>query len=204
MKKFNLDELLRDAQELKRMGFEEEALMVLEEISVEYPDCVESYLEQIDILLNRSNLTDKELEQILQKAQYAYDAESENLDCNYYLGYIYSLQRKWRLSLQYLNSAYSMDPEDIDVIRSIGWVQFHLGKREEGIAQLKKSIQFDGFYVEAMEDLAECYLYMEKFSEALIVIEQGMNIAPESNRLAQLKLIADSFLQYKKTTSPTT
>ena len=194
----NLSNLLKDAQELKEMGFEEEALLILEEISQEFPNCLESYLEQIDIILNHKENYEEDLDLVIEKAERALQIAPDNVDANYYLGYAYSLKRQWPKARIYLEKAREIDATDVDVMHLLGLTLFHLGKQTEGIALLKNSIHNDSYYVEAMEDLAECYLYQEKFAEAYVVIEKALEIAPHSERLAQLKLVADSFEIYKK------
>lgn len=193
-----LNNLLKDAQDLKEMGFEEEALLILEEISQEFPNCLESYLEQIDIILNRKDNYEEGLEIVIEKALRALQIAPDNIDANYYLGYAYSLKRKWAKALVYLKKAQDMDDKDVDIMRALGVTLFHTGKQTEGIALLKRSIHNDPYYVEAMEDLAECYLFREKFAEAYVVIEKALEIAPHSETLLRLKLVADSFEIYKK------
>ncbi len=194
---YNLEKIMKDVEELKEMGFEDEALLILEDVIPQYPDNIEIYLEQIDIILNRHENSEKDLDKVLEKAQIANSIDPGNIDANYYLGYIFSLKSKWQDAIIYLEKAYQADNSDIDVLKVYGWVLFHIGKQNEGIALLKQSIHIDPFYVEAMEDLAECYLIQEKFSQAQIVIEKGLEIDPNSKRLLNLKLVADSFEIYK-------
>lgn len=197
MNNLQLEKLLRDAQELKEMGFEEEALLILEEISLNFPNCIESYLEQIDILLNQKESTNQDLQTALEKAQHVVTLAPDNVDANYYLGYIYNLKKDWQKAKHYLEKTHQLDNHDTDTIRLLGWVLFHLGQQTTGIELLKKSIHLDPYYAEALEDLAECYLYQEKFAEASVVLEKAAEIAPSSTRIQQLKLVADSFHAYR-------
>lgn len=187
-----LNELLEDVQQLKQLGYDDEAFFVLEEISELYPECIDSYLEQVDILLNRGESSEQDVSIAVEKTRKALALDIDNLDANYYMGYLFALKRQWDKALPYLERSAVLESDDTDVLRMYGWVLFHLGREQEGISSLKKSIALDDHFVEAMEDLAECYLHQGKIDVALLIIERALTIAGETDRLIQLQLVAAS------------
>ena len=182
--------LLEDARELRALGMEQEALQIFRDISTEHPHCIESYIEQVDIILNRGIISRQELLGAEQLIDQALLINKFHPDGNYYKGYILSLLNRWEDALPYLVTARELDADDSDTLRVFGWIHFHLQDKALGIKLLKQAIGQDKHCIEAYENLAECYLALQMLSVAQEVLEQGLLIDPTNEVLLELLWVA--------------
>jgi len=80
-------------------------------------------------------------------------------------------KRNYKKALIWLQRAKELMPTEMVVIQDIGWVKYHLGEVEEGIAMLKAMLKYPEVREGAASDLGVIYFQLNDFSAAMFYWE---------------------------------
>jgi TolB-like protein/Tfp pilus assembly protein PilF len=76
-----------------------------------------------------------------------------------------------------IQTAVKLDPLSQAYNNRVAWMYFNYGQVERAIEQRKKTLELDPDYVDAFYGLAEDYLHMSMYTEAIATIERAMSLA---------------------------
>jgi len=80
-------------------------------------------------------------------------------------------EQKYKEALVWLQRAKELMPYEMIIIQDIGWVKYHLGEVEEGIAMLKAMLKYPEVREGAASDLGVIYFNLNNFSAAMFYWE---------------------------------
>ena len=135
--------------------------------------------------------------------QKAIDADTENPSYRYQMGFVYSLQRKWKKAIREFELAVAKDPNNGEYLRGLGWSIFNGGDTAKGLTYLIKASEKEPKNVNILNDLAVVYLGLLDFEKAKKCVKKVLVIDPD-NYLAQETLKQIDFLlkRHKRNNPP--
>ncbi len=158
MKDQNRNFLIEKAEESKKSGQHQEAILLCEKILEVDLDCQEAYEEIGD---NYLSLRD------YQKAEraliQALRINPDSANAHYLLGFTYSALNLWSDSIAHLEKADLVYKNHPEILRCLGWSYFHSGKKELGIVLLERSLSLAPNDPLIQSDLGICYLNFKNF-----------------------------------------
>ena len=182
------EETLFEAEKLKEKGHHSEAISLCEEVLFEDPQNVIALEEVGDNYLSLGQI--KKAKRALIAAA---KLEPESVNANYLLGFIFSLEQKWSLSVRCLERAEKNAKNNPEILRSLGWSLFNLGQQKEGIILLervKNMTPNDSFL---LCDLGVCYMLREKYAKALNLFLVAKKFDPDNQKVQDCIRIAQIF-----------
>ncbi|MFQ5468782.1 MAG: tetratricopeptide repeat protein [Gammaproteobacteria bacterium] len=165
-------EILRDAK------LNEDALQVYNEAIVVFPDNIRLRYSRSTVAekLDKIDIVEKDLRHILK-------LESDNVDALNSLGYTLADRTdRYQEAYALIKRAYEINPNDNAIIDSMGWVLYRLGKYQEAIEYLKRSLEMKAD-PEVAAHLGEVLWVMGQQQEAREVWEQAIKQSPEDRFL---------------------
>ena len=117
-------QMLGEAEELKIDGEHEKAIDILEHIILEDPICYEAFEEIGDnyLSIRETGKAEKALKQAI-----LINPESSN--AHYLLGFMGSLNERWKESVTYLQKADSLSPNHPEILRCLGWAFYNANRK---------------------------------------------------------------------------
>ncbi|NOZ64125.1 MAG: tetratricopeptide repeat protein [Caldiserica bacterium] len=114
----------------------------------------------------------------------------EDADALNYLGYMFADKGvRLREAQELIEKALKLEPENPYYIDSLGWVFYRLGRFEEALREIKKSLQILSRQNEddaiIREHLGDVYYAMGKTKEAIKAWERALKLAPKNEKLRE-------------------
>ncbi|MCF7836419.1 tetratricopeptide repeat protein [Candidatus Gracilibacteria bacterium] len=183
-----IDELLDQADDLKLGGKYREAIEICEEILAEDPGCVEALEEIGDNFISLNQL--KKAEKALRKAV---ELDSKSANATYLLGFLFSCQRDWENSIEFLEKADDLKSNHSEILRCLGWSVAMAGDRGKGIILLEraKALAPDDTFV--LTDLGVCYLNEKNIQKALPIFRRVLEIDPDNEKARECLIIVEEY-----------
>ena len=94
--------------------------------------------------------------------------------------YYYYADRDYDRAIAEFEKAAKLQPNDVDVLEAIAYVQRRQGKWEESVKNLERAIELDPENTNRIINLAQTLGYMRRFEEAETWIKRGLEKAPGS------------------------
>ena len=203
-----LREQILQAEELMNEGEVEQALELLQNLSVLYPDNyhIASLIGECHLSLGEPDkaikplkwatktFPDKEVEELDENFESAEDVTVSKLReviteaqgtylwvDHYLLGCAYGRTMNFRNAIKHLNLANRLNPENAEIIRNIGWIRCMQEKKETGRKLLRKAISLDPTNALAYNDLGASFMFEEEFDEAEKWIDKARQIDPDDD-----------------------
>jgi serine/threonine-protein kinase len=123
--------------------------------------------------------TDETMARATRAAERAIAIAPELPEAHRALGNLYYRKRDYDKALAELSVVQRSQPNDIDLISAIGYVERRQGRWEESAAQFRKEIQLDPGAPRGYYDLGETLYIMRRYDEAAAILEKGIGTAPD-------------------------
>lgn len=179
-------DLLKEAEKLKEAGLHEEAIIILEKILTDNPDCTEAIEE-----LANNFLSVGESEKAKKCADFVLNIDAESASANHVLGFLALYDDDFKTANRYLEKANKNDPNNPDILRCLGWGLYHQGETNRGIAILERSLNLDPENSNILCDLGICFLQEKKLAKARDLFEKAITIDPENERIGECLSLID-------------
>ena len=170
-------ERLEEAERLKLMGQNEDALEILEQLLMEDPENISALEEVADNELSMENFDRSEV-----AAKQALALDNESYTAHYILGFLRSMERKWDPALEHLRKANSLKPNNAEILRCLGWALFHSGQRAQGIVTLERALNLDEENPLTLCDLGVAYLQTRNITKAKSLFDRALELDPENTK----------------------
>jgi tetratricopeptide (TPR) repeat protein len=98
------------------------------------------------------------------------------------LGYIYAITRRYRLAEFEFNKLLEAGLESTQIYASMGYIHYSQGKTEESVEYLKRALELDPLYANALNSLG--YIYAEQGIELVKALEyckKAAELKPDSS-----------------------
>ena len=95
------------------------------------------------------------------------------------LGFLYYMAGSFKKAKMCCEKSLELVEDNYYALKGLGLCLVRLGKPEEGIASLKKSIAVNPYYFDSRYDLGVTYLELKQFDNALDCFREALKIAPE-------------------------
>ncbi len=164
---------LHIAEELKIEGKHTEAIAVLENILLSAPDCVEAFEEIAD-----NELSLGAQDRATKAAQQALSLNPKSCPALYILGFIASHHLRWKESIELLQKANHLEPNDSEILRCLGWSLFMHGDQLSGLVTLERALNLDSDSPYTLCDLGMIHLHLHDPEKALSLFEHALKIDP--------------------------
>lgn len=175
---------LQKAEDLKIKGQSEEAIKLINKIIVEEPDCFEAFEE-----LGDNYLSLREILKAEKALRQAITVNPESSNAHYLLGFLYSLEQKWKESVTELSNADEIMPNHPEILRCLGWSYYNLNRRsQQGVAILERSKNLCPDDPNILCDLGVCYMNSEHFLKAIPIFKRVIEIDPDSEQANECQL----------------
>jgi len=116
----------------------------------------------------------------LQNAEKAFSLQPELADANIAMGYYhYHGYRDYTRALHYFNTALRYQPNNADIISSIGFVQRRLGNLDESITMVDKAIALDPLNINLVFNNANSKMVVRRHEEAEVDFNKVIELAPD-------------------------
>ena len=182
--------LLQRARALKFEGKHDEALVILEQILMNDPTCTEALEEVAD---NELSMGHRDRAERAARSVLALNPQSCN--AHYIMGFVYSEGEQWLPSVEHLKKANSLQPNDAEILRCLGWSLFSSGQEMQGVVTIERSLNLDRDNPLTLCDLGVIYLKLHDMPKAIQLLQRAIDIDPMSDRakecLAMAKRISE-------------
>lgn len=168
-------ERLEEAEQLKLMGQNIDALLILEQLLIEDPENISALEEVAD---NELSLEHYDRAQAAAARAIALDADSYT--GHYILGFLRSVEQKWEEGIVHLKKANTIRPNNAEILRCLGWALFNVGQRAQGIVTLERSLNLDSENPLTLCDLGVAYLQTRNIIKAKSLFDRALELEPES------------------------
>ncbi|MCK5152896.1 MAG: tetratricopeptide repeat protein [Spirochaetales bacterium] len=161
----------------------DKALLYLEQVVTNHTDILMVYqcrliLSYIYSITGRFKLAEFELTELL-------DAGFESAQIYGNLSYISYSQKMVEKSLEYLNKAAVLEPDNPNILNSIGYILANEGlDPEESIISCKKAVKLKSKYPAYLDSLGWAYYKAGKNNEALIHLRKAFSLAGSNKVIA--------------------
>jgi Tfp pilus assembly protein PilF len=169
--------LLEEAERLKLNCQHEESIALLEGLLAKDPGNVAALEEVAD-----NELSMERYDRAFTAARQAVALDPESYMGHYVLGFIFSLREEWETSLEELQLANRMKPNNAEILRCLGWTLFNRQKRVQGIVTLERALNLDPENTLSLCDLGVCYLHVRNFKKAHTLFERALHLDPANER----------------------
>lgn len=188
---------LNEIEELKLTGRHKESIKLAEQLLFENPDCVEALEEIADNYVSLD-----EYEKAKKACERALKLDEESYTAKYILGFIHSQKQQWKQAVQFLKSSNTIQGNNPEILRCLGWALFNGGKRTQGIVILERSLNIDPENSLTLCDLGICYMQMKNFDKSIQLLKRAMQLDPHNRRVKDCfeaaNAFRDKFLGLKK------
>lgn len=170
-------ERLEEAERLKLMGRNEDALEILEQLLMEDPENISALEEVADNELSMEHFDRSEV-----AAKQAAELDDDSYTAHYILGFLRSMERKWDPALEHLRKANALKPNNAEILRCLGWALFHSGQRAQGIVTLERALNLDEENPLTLCDLGVAYLQTRNIAKAKSLFDRALELDPENTK----------------------
>jgi len=116
----------------------------------------------------------------LHNAERAFEIQPDLPEAHIAMGYYYYYgYREYDKALEHFYRALHFQPNNVEIIASIGFVERRLGRFEDSIRNLTKAISLDPRNLNLLFNNAQSYTITGKYEEANQLYEKALAIAPE-------------------------
>jgi Tfp pilus assembly protein PilF len=171
---------LEEAEQLKLDGRYEAALEILEILLVEDPQNVSALEEVAD-----NELSMERHDRAEAAARRAVSLDGQSYMGHYILGYLYCQHAKWEHAIVELKEANTLQPNNPEILRCLGWSLFNMGQRTQGLVTLERSLNLDAENSLTLCDLGAAYLKMQNLPKAKALLQHSLDIDPANMRAHQ-------------------
>lgn len=128
----------------------------------------------------KADYSEQRVRQILTNAEYALSLVPDMSEGLYALGlYYYWVEKDYEKALEKLDIALNLQPNNSDMMITIGAVQRRMGLWEESLANMLKSIELNPRIPSDMYQIALSYAYLREFDKAILWTNRALEIAPD-------------------------
>jgi tetratricopeptide (TPR) repeat protein len=182
-----LDTIWDEARDYIEQGNYDKAIEIYKYILIRHADnaiavrYANSYLG--DIYLTLKNPDTAQI--YIQKAV---NAAPEDPSYRYQMGFVYSLQHKWKKAIREFEVAIIKSPNNSEYLRGLGWAIYNGGNTAVGLTYLRKATEIDPRNVNILNDLAVVYMGLLDLKSArqcikkVLLIDSNDNLAKETLR----------------------
>ena len=186
-------DMLQKAEELKIKGENEQAIELLQKVILEEPTCFEALEEMGD-----NYLALREVEKSEKALCQAIKINAKSSNAHYLLGFLYSLEQRWKESVLELSEADTLFPNHPEILRCLGWSCYNKNRRsQQGIALLERSRSLCPDDPNILCDLGVCYMNSQHFSKAIPVFQKVIELAPNSDQAKECNMFLKILKQGK-------
>jgi tetratricopeptide (TPR) repeat protein len=168
---------LEEAEQLKLDGKYEVALEILEQLLVEDPQNVSALEEVAD-----NELSLERYERASAAATRAVALDSQSYMGHYILGYLHCQYSRWEPAITELKEANTLQPNNPEILRCLGWALFSVGQRTQGIVTLERSLNLDPENSLTLCDLGAAYLKTHNVPKAKALLQHSLDLDPGNIR----------------------
>jgi len=179
---------LLEAEKLKNDGQYREAVSICEKILVKDPKNLIALEEIGDNYLSMGKIENSK-----KALKRALEIEPKSVNANYLLGFIFSIEHKWDLSIKYLKKSEEIERNNPEILRCLGWSLFNYGRQKEGIILLERVKNITPKDAFVLCDLGVCYMLREKYAKALDLFINAEKLDPENRKVKDCIKIARIF-----------
>ncbi len=97
---------------------------------------------------------------------------------HYLLGFTYSVKEQWAKAVSAFLKAISLDADNGEYERGLGWAMFNAGNRIEGITHMYRALELSPSNINTMTDLATALLMLGNVERAREYGEKALHIDP--------------------------
>jgi Flp pilus assembly protein TadD len=190
-------ERLEEAEQLKLMGQNCDALIILEELLIEDPENISALEEVAD-----NELSLEHFERAQAAAARATALDGESYTGHYILGFLRSVEQKWEEGIVHLKKSNLIRPNNAEILRCLGWALFNSGQRAQGIVTLERALNLDNENPLTLCDLGVSYLQTRNIVKAKSLFDRALELDPENLKALEcIKAVQklESVLQKGKT-----
>lgn len=166
---------LEEAEQLKLVGQNCDALVILEELLIEDPENISALEEVADNELSLENFDRAEA-----AAARAITLDDESYTGHYILGFLRSVDQQWDQGIVHLKKANTIRPNNAEILRCLGWALFNSGQRAQGIVTLERALNLDNENPLTLCDLGVSYLQTRNIIKAKSLFDRALELDPES------------------------
>jgi|CXWL01.1.fsa_nt_gi Flp pilus assembly protein TadD len=116
---------------------------------------------------------------------------------HYLLGCALGRCMKFRPAIRHLNIANTMNPNNAEIIRNIGWIRCMQDNINDGRELLKKAIKLDPSNALAYNDLGASYMFEENLEEAQTWLKKAVELDPEDEFIHNTAEKLEELMAYK-------
>lgn len=169
--------LLRDSEQAKMSGDFSSAVAMAEKALLIDPTCEEALEEVADNYLSL-----QEHDKAKKAALFLLDVSEDSFTAHYMLGFIASKEGDFRLSVDYLEKANALQPNNPEILRCLGWSHAMLSNRTQAIVLLKRALQLLPDDAVILCDLGVCYMQGLEMKEAEQCFKKALESQPQDER----------------------
>jgi len=137
-------------------------------VAVEYAN---AYLGDVFLTTRRLDLAEKHLKN-------AITAAPAKGHYHYLLGFTYLVKEQWKNAVSAFLKVISLEHDNGEYERGLGWAMFNAGNRTEGIGHLYRALELTPDNVHAMTDLTTALLMLGNVEKAREYGEKALGIDP--------------------------
>lgn len=168
-------ERLEEAEQLKLMGQNCDALIILEQLLIEDPENTSALEEVAD-----NELSLEHFDRAHAAAARAIALDDESYTGHYILGFLRSVEQKWEEGIVHLKKANTIRPNNAEILRCLGWALFNSGQRAQGIVTLERALNLDDENPLTLCDLGVSYLQTRNIVKAKSLFDRALELDPEN------------------------
>ncbi|OGJ62617.1 hypothetical protein A3A67_02650 [Candidatus Peribacteria bacterium RIFCSPLOWO2_01_FULL_51_18] len=173
----NTAHLLARAERLKFEARHSEALEVLESLLGHDPENVTALEEVSDNELSLGNFDRAET-----AARRALKISPKSYTAHYIIGFIASHRENWEDSIRSLKTANSVEQNNPEILRCLGWALFNAGQKLEGTVTLERALNLEEQNPLILCDLGVVYLRGKNFSKSKALLRRALDLDPKNER----------------------
>lgn len=132
---------------------------------------------------------------------YALKINPSSPNAHYLLGFLYSTQEKWDLSVDHLQKANQSLPHSEEIVRCLGWSFYHKGEKALGTALLERAYTLNPQDINILCDLGVCYMDQDYFESAEQIFKNVISLDPGSPQARECRIflekIQEAFDKFK-------
>lgn len=175
-----IETIFIQAEQLKFDGRYTEALSLLEELLVSDPENVTALEELAD-----NELSLGQYERARTAAHRALALDPKSFAAHYILGFVASHFEDWATSIQELKIANTLDRNNPEILRCLGWSLFSSGKMIEGMVTLERALNLEEQNPLILCDLGVVYLQSKNFQKSKLLLRRALDLDPKSIRVRE-------------------
>ncbi len=176
----SIEQILVKAEELKFDGKYADALALLEELLVMDPDNVTALEELAD-----NELSLGRYERAKLAAAHVLRLNKDSYTAHYILGFIASHSEDWDASIVELKIANSLEQNNPEILRCLGWSLFSAGKKIEGMVTLERALNLEEQNPLILCDLGVACLRSNEFTKSKALLSRALDIDPANSRVKE-------------------